>query len=284
LTMSGAGALAFANAGSAVSGTGFEVVGSVARTHTFVAATPYTFNNATMTVTPTTVGLLTSLTVQSNPGTNPTGYLAGNSVNRQYHVSYGGTGFTATMQLAYLAAEYGGSLASKLKDFNGSIAKANKIAGTYTPGGPTNGFMYVSLPGITTASFASGNEIGIDDRFNSFISIASSAWNNSLTWSATDPSLPTGSDDVSIIGTHAVTIPDAYIASALSVTIDGTTANTLTVGTGVALSTLNVGAGGLTNNATLGVLTVKANAVVNITGGNLATGGTITNDGTVTVQ
>jgi len=96
--------------------------------------------------------------------------------------------------------------------------------------------------------------------------------------------LPTGSDDVSIIGTHAVTIPDAYIASALSVTIDGTTANTLTVGNGVALSTLNVGAGGLTNNATLGVLTVKANAVVNITGGNLATGGTITNDGTVTVQ
>jgi hypothetical protein len=278
-----ANAVLFTQIGSSVSGTGFEIVGSVTRTHTFTAATPYTFNNASMIVTPTVAGL-TSLTIQSSPGTNPNGYLLGNSVNRQYHVSYAGAGFTATMQLAYLAAEYTGSNASKLKDFNVSIAKANKIAGTYTPGGPTNGFMYVSLPGITTASFASGNEIGIDDRFNSFISILTGNWNTSTTWSASDPSLPSISDDVSIIGTHNVTIPDAYIANALSVTIDGTTANTLTVGSGAALSTLNVGAGGLANNATLGVLTVNTNAVVNITGGNLAAGGNITNNGTVTVQ
>jgi hypothetical protein len=281
LTMSGAGALAFANAGSAVSGTGFEIVGSVARTHTFVASTAYTFNNASMTVTPTTLGTLSSLTIQSNPGTNPTGYLLGNSVNRQYHVSYAGAGFTATMQLAYLAAEYTGSLPSKLKDFNNGIAKANKISGTYTPGGPTNGFMYVSLPGVTTASFASGNEIDIDDRFNIFNSVNNTAWNLATTWDAN--AIPSASDDINITGTHAVTVPDGVTGSALSVTIDGTTANSLTVGAGTS-GILNVGTGGLTNNATLGVLTVSTSAQVNIAGGNLATGGTITNNGTVTVQ
>jgi len=34
--------LAFANAASTVSGAGFDIIGSVARTHVFVAATPYT--------------------------------------------------------------------------------------------------------------------------------------------------------------------------------------------------------------------------------------------------
>jgi hypothetical protein len=283
LTVSGTGALAFANAASAVSGAGFEIIGSVARTHAFALATPYTFNNASMIVTPTVAGL-TSLTIQSSPGTNPTGYLLGNSVNRQYHVSYAGAGFTATMQLAYLAAEYTGSLQNKLKDFNNGIAKANKIAGTYTPGGPTNGFMYVSLPGITTASFASGNEIGIDDRFNLFNSIANAAWNLATTWDAN--AIPSVSDDINITGTHAVTIPDAYTASALSVTIDGTVANTLTVGAG-ASGILNVGVGGLTNGSvgnTLGVLTVSTNAIVNIASSNLSTYGSITNNGVINVQ
>lgn len=281
LTVSGTGALAFANAASTVSGAGFDIIGSVARTHVFVAATPYTFNNATMIVTPTVIGTLSSLTVQSNPSTNPSGYLLGNSVNRQYHVSYAGAGFTATMQLAYLAAEYTGSLPGKLKDFNGSIAKVNKIAGTYTPGGPTNGFMYVSLPGITTASFASGNEIDIDDRYNIFNSIANTNWDVGTTWDA--GTVPGASDDVNITGTHTVTIPNALTANALSVTIDGTTANTLTVGGG-ASGILNVGVGGLANNATLGVLTVSAGANVNITGGTLTAAGNITNNGTVTVQ
>jgi filamentous hemagglutinin len=284
LTLSGAGALAFANAASAVSGTGFEVVGSVARTHAFVASTAYTFNNATMTITPTTLGTLSSLTIQSNPSTAPTGYLAGNSVNRDYHVSYAGAGFTATMQLAYLAAEYTGSLPSKLKDFNTGIAKANKIAGVYTPGGPTNGFMYVSLPGITTASFASGNEIAIDDRYNIFNSIATALWNAGTTWDV--GTIPTATDDAVITGTHTVTVADGATANALSVTIDGSAANTLVVGGG-ASGILNVGAGGLTNGSsgnTSGVLTVSTGANVNITGNALATFGAITNNGTVTVN
>jgi hypothetical protein len=202
-------------------------------------------------------------------------------VQRKYTESYTSTGFTATLQLAYLAAEYTGSNASNLKDFQNGIAKANKLGGTYTRGGPTNGFMYVSLPALTNAVLISGQELGIDDRFNMFNSIASTSWALTTTWDA--GAIPSINDDVFIINTHAVTILDGTIANALSVTIDGTTANTLTVGGG-ASGILNVGVGGLTNNATLGVLIVSPAANVTITGGNLAAGGNITNNGTVTVQ
>jgi hypothetical protein len=57
----------------------------------------------------------------------------------------------------------------------------------------------------------------------------------------------------------------------------------LTVGAG-ASGILNVGVGGLTNNATLGVLTVNPLGQINIIGGNLATGGNITNNGAINVQ
>jgi hypothetical protein len=272
-------AVLFTNIGSSVSGTGFEIIGSVTRT--ISALQSYTFNNASMIVTPTVVGTLSSFTISSLPSTNPTGYVAGNSVNRKYTSSYVGAGFTATVQLAYLGAEYTGSNASNLKDFQNGIAKANKLGGTYTRGGPTNGFMYVSLPALTNAVLISGQELGIDDRFNMFNSIASTSWALTTTWDA--GAIPSINDDVFIINTHAVTILDGTIANALSVTIDGTTANTLTVGGG-ASGILNVGVGGLTNNATLGVLIVSPAANVTITGGNLAAGGNITNNGTVTVQ
>jgi hypothetical protein len=276
-------AVLFTNIGSSVSGTGFEIIGSVTRTHTFTAATPYTFNNASMIMTPTVVGTLSSYTINSLPSTVPTGYVAGNSVNRKYTESYIGT-FTATLQLAYLAAEYTGSNASNLKDFQNGIAKANKLGGTYTRGGPTNGFMYVSLPGLTDVILHTGQELGIDDRFNMFNSIASTSWALTTTWDA--GAIPSINDDVFIINTHAVTILDGTTANALSVTIDGTTANTLTVGGG-ATGILNVGAGGLTNGSlgnTLGVLTVSTNAIVNIASSNLSTYGSITNNGVINVQ
>ncbi|MGA3286936.1 MAG: hypothetical protein ABSD46_05900 [Bacteroidota bacterium] len=279
-----ANAVLLTNIGSSVSGAN-EIVGSVTRTHIFTALSPYTFNNVATIVTPTAVGGLTSFTITSLPATPPTGYLLGNSVNRKYTPSYvAGSAFTADVQLGYVASEYTGSSQTKLKFFQGvgGIVKANKIGGTYTPG-TSGSFSFVKLAALVSTNLMSATELGIDDRFNSFISIANNNWNNSLTWSLTDPSLPSINDDVNIIGTHTVTIPDTYTASALSVTIDGTTANTLTVGGG-ASGILNVGAGGLTNNATLGVLTVNTNAIVTITSSNLATGGTITNNGVINVQ
>ena len=188
------------------------------------------------------------------------------------------------MQLAFLAAEYTGSLTGKLKDFKGGIAKANKIAGTYTYTAASNGFSTLSLPGVTTASFASGNEIDIDDRYNTFNSIADKNWQDPLAWDAN--ATPSATDDIVITGTHTITVPDLITAAALSVTIDGSVANTLVVGGG-STGILNVGSGGLTNGSSgniSGVLTINNGANVNITGGNLATFGAITNNGAVTVQ
>ncbi|MGA3286935.1 MAG: hypothetical protein ABSD46_05895 [Bacteroidota bacterium] len=282
LTKNGANAVVFANAGSAVSGTN-EIVGSVTRTHTFTA-TPYTFNNAATIVTPTVVGGLTSFTINSLPATHPTGYLLGNSVDRKYTPSYvAGSAFTADVQLGYAASEYTGTSYSKLKFFQGvgGIVKANKIGGTYSSG-TSGSFSYVKLPALASANLMSATELGIDDRFNMFISKAIADWNVGTTWDM--GSVPTSSDEVEIAPTFAVTVPNGVAAAALSVTIDVGATGGLTVGGGTS-GTLAVGAGGLTNNNILGAgLTVVANGAVTITGGDLTNAGKITNNGTITVS
>jgi len=272
-----ANAVVFANAASAVSGSGFEITGSVTRTHAFVASTAYTFNNASMLVTPTVLGTLSSFTINSLPSTNPTGYSAANSVNRKYTKSFVGAGFTADVQLAYLAAEYTGGQTAKLKDFQNGIVKANKLGGSYTRN-TANGFSYVSLAGLTTLT--SGTELAIDDRYNQFISIAVANWNVNTTWDML--SVPGASDDVEIAPTFAVTIPTGVSAAANSVLIDnGATGGLTLAGT----ATLAVGAGGIMNDNITGAgLNVPAGTSVTVTGGDLTNDGKITNAGAITVQ
>jgi hypothetical protein len=279
LTKSAASVL-FTAGTSNVIGTGFEIVGSVTRTHTFIVSTPYTFNNASMIMTPTVVGTLASYTINSSPGTNPTNGVAGNSVQRKYTESYSPVtpGFTATLQLAYLTSEFSGTV-GKLKDFQNGIAKANKLGGVYTRAS-LNGFDYVSLPGLTDVILHSGQELALDDRYNMFLSKAIADWSVGTTWDM--GTVPGASDDVEIAPTFAVTISTAAVP-ALSVTIDeGATGGLTLSGAG----TLLVGTGGLTNSNTLGVglnVTTGSNAVT-ITGGDLTNNGKITNAGTITVK
>jgi hypothetical protein len=288
LAMSGANVLTMQNGALQPSFTGqTEITGSMAWQAYLAQA--YTYHNTATIVTFTGLDGARTFTLNSAPNTYPTGNSVGNTVKRSLTASYAGwsTG-TLAMQLGYLQAEGStlGVTETKIKDFqNGNIGIANKVpgipSGRVTSGAGT--FGSVTYSGLTNAQLlpAVNNALALDDRFNVFNSIANTAWNVPATWDAN--AIPSATDDINIIGTHSVAIPDGLTASALSVTIDGTTANTLTVGAGAA-TTLNVGVGGLTNNATLGVLTVSTNAIVNITGGNLATGGNITNNGTVTVQ
>ncbi|HVN48567.1 MAG TPA: hypothetical protein VMU30_07050, partial [Bacteroidota bacterium] len=98
--------------------------------------------------------------------------------------------------------------------------------------------------------------------------------------------IPSSTDDIVITGAHTVTVPDGVTANALSVTIDGSAANTLVVGGG-ASGILNVGSGGLSNGSsgnTSGVLTVNIGANISFSSGSLTTYGNITNNGTITVQ
>ena len=278
-----ANAVVFTAPASTVTGNGFDIIGSVTRTHAFTASTPYTFNNASMIMTPTVVGTLGSYTINSSPGTNPTGGVAGNSVQRKYTESYSPAtpGFTATLQLAYLAGEYTGVNPTKLKDFQNGISKADKLGGVYTLAS-ANGFNYVSLPGLTNAILVSGQELGIDDRFNMFLSKAIADWSLGTTWDM--GTVPGASDDVEIAPLYAVTISTAAVP-ALSVTIDegvGATGGLTLSGAG----TLLVGTGGLTNSNTVGAglnVTTGSNTVT-ITGGDLTNNGKITNAGTITVK
>ena len=274
-----ANAVVFANAASAVSGAG-EIVGSVTRTHTFAASTDYTFNNASTLVNASVPGGLTSFTLKSEPGQNPTGYSLGHTVNRKFTHSYTKTAtFTADVRLAYVSGEVGGAAEARLRDFQGGIVKANKLTGTYTRQAAGGGFGYVKLAALTDAILTSGSELALDDRFNAFTSIASAAWNVNTTWD--ENVVPAASDEVIIANNFPVSIPDAYAASALSVTINATSTG-LTVGGGTSGS-LGVGTGGLVNNNTGTGLTVANGASVTITGADLTNNGAITNNGTITV-
>lgn len=273
-----ANAVVFASASSAVSGTK-EIIGSVTRTHAF-AASAYTFNNASMTLTPSVVGTLSSFTMKSEPSVNPGGYTAGNTINRKYTPSYSGAGWTADLKLSYVSGEIGGANEAKLRQFQGgAINSSTKLAGVYTRV-PAGTFGTVSLASLTNVTLASASEMALDDRFGTFTSIAATAWNVGSTWD--EGTVPGAFDDVIIANTFPVTIPNAFAASALSTTINATSTG-LTVGGGTSGS-LAVGTGGLTNSNTGTGLTVSAGASVTITGGNLTNSGAITNAGTITVQ
>jgi fibronectin-binding autotransporter adhesin len=288
LAMSGATVLTMKNGALTPSFTGqTEITGSMAW-EAYLAATPYTYHNTATIVTFAGADAARTFTLKSAPGTYPVGNSVGHTVNRSLTASYAGwaTG-TLAMQLGYLKSEGQDLLVTetKLKDFqNGGIGSANKVPGLPS-GRVTSGvgtFGSVTYSGLTNAQLlpAVNNALAMDDRFNMFNSIASTAWGLTTTWDA--GAVPGAFDDVVIIGTHSVSIPDAYAASALSVTIDATNTNTLTVGAG-ASGTLAVGTGGLINNNTAGGLAVSAGGAVTITGADLTNTGKITNAGTITV-
>jgi hypothetical protein len=276
--VTGAGVLTMTSAiGANVTGTS-EVIGIVTRTPSpYVVGTSYAFNNASVIVKPTVVGTLSAFTMESHPlpVTPLLGYFEGNSVNRTYKPTYNGT-FTADVQLAYLTpAEYTGTHASKLKFFQGTgdIVKANKIAGSYSIG-TSAPFSYVKLATVASTSLMSATELGIDDRFNQFITknVALADWNTPGTWDM--GTVPTPTDDAEI--------------NTKNVTLDGSgSVNSLTINSGkdltltTASSALTVAAG-LTNDGTL-ELKPGANATVTGTFNNSGTA-TLTNAGTITVQ
>jgi hypothetical protein len=271
-------AVALANASSTVSGAG-EIAGSVTRTN-MSAGTAYAFNNEAMTVK-YTGGTLTSFTMASLPGTNPTtGYLLDHSVKRNYTPTFTGTTSNFEIQLGYLNAEAASATQARLRDFANGIAKGNVLSGTYSRGTSSNGFKYVDLTG---QALTSGHELALDDRFYQFKSFAagSTHWDVAGTWDAL--AVPTAFDEVIIDNNFPVLIPDSYAASALSVTINATSTG-LTVGQTATGATLAVGTGGLTNNSTGTGLTVIAGSSVTITGGDLTNNGAVTNAGTITVQ
>jgi hypothetical protein len=283
LTMSGATVLTMLNGASQPAFSGLtEITGSM--TWQAYSAAAYTFNNAQTIVTFTGADGARTFTLTPTANTYPTfsAVLAGHTVKRKFVVSHSGwsTG-TATLRLAYLQAEASTLLVteSRLRDFKTDFAVGNNLTGvpTRSTSGPA-AFGYLSYAGLSSAALT--GEIGLDDRFGTFTSIASAAWNVATTWDQND--IPSTWDYAIADNSFPVTIPDAYTASALKVTINAT-ATGLTVGAG-ASGVLNVGTGGLTiNNSGIG-LTVSAGAVVTITGADLIVAGSVSNAGTISIN
>jgi fibronectin-binding autotransporter adhesin len=269
-------AIVFANAASTVTGALNEIIGTVTRTHVFVAATAYQFNNQYTTVALSVPPVAQNFSMTVSPGTNPTGYLVNHSVNRTFVPAFTslGTG-TADVQLAYLSGEIGTLTENKLKEFNNGIASGNKMAGgAYTRTAVGGTFGYVRLAAITTA-FASGQQLALDDRFNVYttVNLVAADWNTGSTWDA--GSAPSSTDDA-IVNTTGVTL--AAAGSANNLTINSGRDLTLTT----AASALTIG-GGLTNSGTLTVSNAAGTVTVTGTLTNNGTG-TLSNAGTITVQ
>jgi fibronectin-binding autotransporter adhesin len=281
-----ANAVIFANAASTVSSGAltYDIVGAVTRTHTFAAATSYTLNNSATKVQINSAPVGMTFTLNSQPGTNPTGYSIGHSVNRTFTAnSTGFTSGTANVTLGYLQGESVtlGVTETKLKDFRGGIVSGNKVSGT--PSRTASGasaFGSVAYTGLANTLFSGSSELALDDRFNLFKSIGVGNWNIAGTWDAND--VPGSTDDVEIAGAFAVTIPAGLSASAYSVLVDNgtTTDGGLTV---AATGSLAVGGGGLTNNNTTGA-GFTANGTVDISGSVTNAGTLIANGATAVVN
>jgi hypothetical protein len=283
LTMSGSTVLTMLSTASQPTFSGLTEITGIMTWQAYSAAA-YTFHNAQTIVTFTGADGARTFTMTPTRDTYPTfgAVLAGHTVKRKFIVSHTGWSMgTATLRLAYLQAEAStlGVTESRLRDFKTDFALGNSLTGvpTRSTSGPA-AFGYLSYAGLSSATLT--GEIGLDDRFGTFKSIAPAAWDVATTWDQND--IPSTWDYAIVDDSNPVTIPNAYTASALKVTINATSTG-LTVGAG-ASGVLNVGTGGLTNNSAGTGLTVSPGAIVTITSGTLTNGGSITNNGTVTVQ
>jgi hypothetical protein len=271
-----ANAVVFATAGSTVTGPLNEIIGTVTRTHAFVAATAYQFNNQFTTVALSVPPAAQSFSMTVSPGVAPTGYVVNHSVNRKFVPTFTslGTG-TADVQLAYLSGETGTLTEAKLKEFHNGISSANKMApGTgYTRAAVGANFGWVKLSGITTP-FASTQELALDDQFNQFIAtLVNGDWNNGPTWDV--GTVPAASDNAEINATGVTLNAAGHVNNLV---IDAGKDLTL----GLAGSALTVD-GSMTNSGGLTLTNAASTLLVTGTFTN-AVGSTLTNAGTITVQ
>lgn len=273
-----------------------EVYGSM--TWEAFNAQAYTFNNSDAVLTFSGADAARTVTLISQPGANPTGYLASRSVNRKFNVSYSNwTNGTVDVKLSYLQGEAStlGVTEAQLEDYKNGIVSANKLSGTPTrTTSSATSFGSVKYLGLTSLQLTTPSELAMDDRFYSgppppppppppptgFVSVLNAAWNIGTTWQG---GVVPGASDNAIINT-AVTIQDGGTYSVKSITINSGAAISLQIG-GTGSGQLNVGTGGVANNnaANANALDIRENGILEIVG-TLTNNGGISNAGRITVQ
>lgn len=176
-----------------------EVVGQMAWNN--MGTTERTFNNANTRVA-ITDGTGASLTLNSQPGTAPTGYAATTDVNRKVSVVSATNVNTVDLSIGYIQGEEPTGftyLNARLFD-NGGTTLADQIKGSYTT--PTSTNSVIAVDGVTFGTGDMNYEVGNDlviraKEHLDVIAINNGRWTNQNVWM--DGVLPKAGDNVYIM-------------------------------------------------------------------------------------
>lgn len=234
------------------------ILGTIKRTHAFVALTSYAFEGPDNTVNITGVNTISAITMTVTK--DPVGDIPyGGSVNRQYNISVTGSfGISlATLRLHYEDGELNGSSESGIqlwRNTGSSWAVSGKTTNS-TTSNYVEQTLLLSIAGRWT--FSENQNV---TRWNGS---AGTAWNTAANWTAVQgsPGSIPGATDVVQIGTAAFTNQPTITT--------GVTVKNIVFGS-VQNATLSIGSGGsLTTNGNING-SWSANATHTINAGNQA--------------
>ena len=277
-------------------GNGY-IIGTITRTHSYFAGIAYAFESPYNTVTFSTVGTVSSITITVTIGAVGD-FPFGGSINRQYNISVTGSGYTATLRLHYLDEELNGNneASMQLWRYNGTTWNVSGKTGNNETDN------WVEQSGLTNIT----NRWTISDDQNvvHWNGGTSSSWSTASNWTAVQgsPSLPPSANDIVQLGTSAfsnqpvissnVSIKNMIFGSAQSVTLTISSGGSLTT-TGIngqwsanAVHTIDVGSQTLTVNGDISLSDGAANHSINLnlSSGSITITGTLSQSGNASVS
>jgi hypothetical protein len=208
-------------------GNGF-ILGIITRTHTFNAATNYSFEGPHNYINFSTVGTVSSVTVNVTIGLINS-FPSGLAVNRNYNISVTGTGYTAYLRLHYLQPEVNGN------DEGPALNLWHKPVGVWTNMLNNDSDAAANWVGKTGLTDLAGDWTLSDggSAFN-WLGTVSSAWDNPSNWSS--GTVPDAGDIVRMGHVGFTFQPTISVsATAKGLNFGSTQAVTLTVTGGAAL-------------------------------------------------
>jgi fibronectin-binding autotransporter adhesin len=200
------------------------ILGTITRTHAFVANTSYAFEGANTSITFTTiVGSVTSVTV-TVLSAQVADFPSLNAVNRSYNVSIANTGtYVATLRLHYEDTELNG-------DTEANLSLWRFVTGTWTSYGKTTNDVTNNYVQRTLQSDISGRWTFYDGSVTHvWKGTTNTAWTTATNWKA--GVVPSSVDNI-LIGTETFTNQPTITTAitAKSIVFGGVKAAALTIG------------------------------------------------------
>jgi fibronectin-binding autotransporter adhesin len=223
------------------------ILGTITRTHAFVAGTPYAFESPNNTVNFSTLTGVSSVTMTVTKGV-VADFPFGVAVNREYDVALAAGGpYDATLRLHYENDELNGNIEPGVQLLH--FDPPWTLSGVTSRDAVNNWVEQTTLTDITGRWAISDNP-----RIVVWNGSVSSAWETAANWDvlAGSATVPPGTNEVVALGTtnfvHQPTISSA--GNARSISFGSVQATTLTLGAGGSLETVGNIAGSWDTNVT----------------------------------